>query len=238
MGLLDRKSVKIVWAPLIVGVAVSLLVLLIVAVLHRGDRPLPDPHAVPTSELLRPETHLKERIYGDLDGVKPDEIVVWSESDRPEGLRPQPYVDIFSWSNGKWTRVADLTTRNGSTGKPVVPLAKNNGYLGAPLISYLEPIDFAKDRIPELVVGTLAGGATGGPLHISVLSLASGHLERLFDQSTIRAGELHTKGNEVTLVTGVYKPSDPGCCPSRIKTEVLGWREGEVQVLSTTYSRS
>jgi hypothetical protein len=228
---------RLIKHPLFVTVIGGLFVAGVVAFFSRDTGP-PDPHAVSDAELLRPETRVKTRLYGDLDGVKPDEIIVWSESIEAAQRRPQPYIDIFSWREDAWVRVLDATSSStSSTAQPLIDVEPSPSHFDRPIISYLSLVDFARDRIPEVVVGVLAGGASGGPLHVYILSLASGHVERLFDERTRVAGELKLRAHSITLETGAYGPNDPNCCPSRIVHKEIGWREGTVQVLRTRYSR-
>lgn len=100
-------------------------------------------------------------IYGEMNGVPPEEIVLHSRSTQPgeNGLAAQEYVDAFSWNPGsaEWVKVFDATTfedlPNGAE-----PVLVTDGGISQAVFGPFEMVDFAGDRTPELVFAVQSSG--------------------------------------------------------------------------------
>ncbi len=192
----------------------------------------PDASTVEIATLLRAGATAEAALYGDLNGVAPSEIVVLSSI--PAGdpnLPPVPYLDAFSWDPARadWVRVFEATSyQDPATGRG--PLLAATDATGQE-VPFLQVIDFAEDGAPELVVGVQSFGASSGPLDVWILSWLSEAFTTEFRRSTERGGQMAFGESTVTLETGVYRPGDPGCCPSAIETLVIGWDAGVERIV-------
>jgi hypothetical protein len=97
----------------------------------------------------------------------------------------------------------------------------------------VETVDFAPDGGRELVVSVLTAGATEGPLEVWVLALEDGSFRTEVYERTARGGDLAVDGDRLILEFGVYRPGDPGCCPSLREHLVIGFdpESGGIAVL-------
>jgi hypothetical protein len=192
---------------------------------------VPDPRQVPVGTLLRPAATPDAVLYGDLNGVSPEEIVVLSSAPGDNPDFSIPYLDAFAWNPGdeRWVKVLDATGYEDSrTGRGPI-LAATEGVSQA--IPFLQLIDFARDEVPELVIGVQTFGASLGPLELWVLSWPGEAFSTEFTRSTQRGGHVSFESNRITLEAGLYAPSDPGCCPSQIETVVIGWDPQQEQIV-------
>jgi hypothetical protein len=201
------------------------------------DTSVPDATTVEVATLLRRDTSADAVLYGDLNGVAPDEIVVLSSTPASDPQLPRvPYLDAFAWDPGpeEWIKVFDANSyQDAATGRgPVLAATDATGQA----VPFLQIIDFAEDGAPELVVGVQSFGASSGPLDVWILSWLSETFTTEFLRSTERGGQMAFGESTVTLETGVYRPGDPGCCPSAIETLVIGWdpTPGRIVVLERT----
>jgi hypothetical protein len=193
---------------------------------------VPDATTVEVATLLRPGATAEAALYGDLNRVAPSEIVVLSSipSGDPE-LPPVPYLDAFSWdpAPAEWVKVFDATSyQDASTGRGPLLAATD---VVSQEVPFLQIIDFAEDGAPELVVGVQSYGASAGPLDVWILSWLSEAFATEFLRSTERGGQMAFRESTVTLETGVYRPGDPGCCPSAIETLLIGWDAGSERIV-------
>jgi hypothetical protein len=185
---------------------------------------VPDPKLVPVGTLLRQDATPEAVLYGELNGVAPEEIVVLSSTPAQDPtLPPSPYLDAFAWDPAEeaWVQAFDASTYEDPATRPG-PILAAPGTIGQ-TVPFLQLIDFAEDRTPELAVGVQSYGAALGPLDLWILSWPSEAFAVEFARSTQRGGQLSFAGRKVTLEAGLYAPDDPGCCPSRIETVVVGW---------------
>ena len=185
---------------------------------------VPDPKLVPVGTLLREGATPDAVLYGELNGVAPEEIVVQSSIPAQDPtLPPPPYLEAFAWDPAEdtWLRVFDASTYEDPAIRPgtILAAAETIGQS----VPFLQLIDFAEDGTPELAVGVQSYGAALGPLDLWILSWPSEAFAVEFTRSTHRGGQLSFAGRRVTLEAGLYAPDDPGCCPSRIETVVVGW---------------
>jgi len=101
-------------------------------------------------------------------------------------------------------------------------------------VQSLELVDFAGDGRPEIVAGIANAGATAGPLELWILSMGDGGLltTELYE-ATARGGEVEVVGDRLRFEFAVYRKGDPGCCPSLVATQTIGWEPetGGVEVL-------
>ncbi|MEX2458301.1 MAG: hypothetical protein WD770_04895 [Actinomycetota bacterium] len=198
---------------------------------------VPDPKLVPVGTLLREGATPDTVLYGDLNGVAPEEIVVLSTTPAQDpSLPPRPFLDAFAWdpAEGAWVKVFDASAYEDPAIRPG-PILAAAGTIGQSVL-VLELVDFVDDGTPELVVGVQSYGAALGPLDLWVLSWPSEAFAVEFTRSTQRGGQVSVEPRRVTLEAGLYAPDDPGCCPSRIETVVIGWdpESGRIVVLERT----
>ena len=166
-----------------------------------------------------------------------------SRTPGPFGL-PQAALEVFAHRGGTWRRVLDGAA-------PAPPGAEGAGptIVGPPgsdvaigqRVDVLEVVDFRADGTPEIVVGVANAGASGGPLEVWVIAyLGEEGFRTEFYETTSRGGELEVEGRTLTLEFGVYRRRDPGCCPSRIERQTIGFDEGagEITVLSRERERA
>lgn len=203
----------------------------------------PNAKSVETSQFLRPGTSKVAVIYGDMNGVAPEEIVLHSRSNQPgaNGLAAQEYVDAYSWDPGSkaWVKVFDATTfedlPNGGT-----RVLETDGGVSQALLGPFEMVDFAGDKTPELVFAVQSSGATAGPLNVWVFSWLSEAFTAEFTAGTERGGTL-TLNPDRTLALDApeYGPNDPGCCPSGRSIKTIGYDQAgkEIKVLKTVQAQ-
>lgn len=177
----------------------------------------------------------------DLDGDGVAEIAVASVSEAVDELGlAAPALEVFDVRNDRWVRVFDAGAgAPPGSGVPPVMLVPPDGSFVSQSVDTLETVDFAGDGSPELVAGILNFGATAGPLEVWVLTVgAAGGLATEFYEASARDGGLEVRGDRLRFEFGVYRKRDPGCCPSRIAVQTIGWnaRSGRVEVLDETRS--
>jgi hypothetical protein len=197
----------------------------------------PDPRLVPVETLLDEGAAPDAVLYGEMNGVEPEEIVVLSSTppSSPE-LPTTPHLGAFAWDPGRaaWVEVFDAAAyENPSSGRgPVLAASDAVGQE----VSVLQLIDFAGDGTFELIAGVQTYGASAGPLELWVFSWLSEAFTTEFFHRTERGGQVSFGDASITLETGVYRPGDPGCCPSAFETLLVGWdpAEGRIVVLERT----
>jgi hypothetical protein len=182
--------------------------------------------------------------YSDLDGDGLEEVVISSVSKTPNefGL-PTPYLEVFAYRDDGWGRVFDATGHAPpGRGAPEHMLERVETDLAvAQSVQVLELVDFAGDGNPEIVVAIASAGATAGPLELWVVSMRSdGSLATEFYQSTARGGLLDVIGDTLRFEFRVYLRRDPGCCPSLIETQTIGFdpSTGRIEALERTRERT
>jgi hypothetical protein len=199
----------------------------------------PDAKSVDTAQFLRSGTSKVAVVYGDMNGVAPEEIVLHSRSNQPgaNGLAAQEYVDAYSWDPGTkaWVKVFDATTfedlPNGG-----MKVLETDGGVSQALFGPSEMVDFAGDKTPELVFAVQSSGATAGPLNVWVFSWLSEAFTAEFTAGTERGGTLTLNPDRtLTLDAPEYGPNDPGCCPSGRSIKTIGYDPAgkEIKVLKT-----
>ena len=144
---------------------------------------------------------------------------------------------MFTQRNGDWRRVLDGTAAAppGGEGAPAAILDPSGGeFAVGQRLDVVELVDFRSDGTPELVVAVANAGASGGPLQVWILSLGEAGFRTDYYTETARGGRLEVEGDEVTLELGVYRPRDPGCCPSRVERRTIGFdpATGEIGVVA------
>jgi hypothetical protein len=203
--------------------------------------PVPDARAVSVESLLRPDTVPVETLYGDLDGDGIEEIVLQAVSREPAPgtLVPQPFLDVFALRDGEVVNVLDATGPAPPGADRSEPMIQTGDLAGAQQVDFLEVVAFREGEPPSLVAGVLVLGATAGPLSVWVVSMEDGGFVTEFFQATTRGGLLSVDARTLLLTTGRYRPTDPGCCPSRIEHQRIGAdpATGEIGVLSRRLER-
>lgn len=199
--------------------------------------------SVDTAPFLRSGTEKVAVIYGDMNGVAPEEIVLHSRSTQPgkNGLGAQEFVDAFAWNPGQaeWVKVFDATTFEDlpSGGGPVLV---TDGSISQAVFGPFEMVDFAGDQSPELVVAVQSSGATAGPLDVWVFSWLSEGFTAEFKASTERGGTLAVNADRtLALDAPEYGPNDPGCCPSGRSIKTIGYdpADSKIKVLKTVQAQ-
>jgi hypothetical protein len=197
---------------------------------RRGSPPAPPPE-----RLVRPGTTVVGAVVEDLDGDGIHEVAIASVSvDVGELGIATPYLEVFDVRDGRWTRVFDATgSAPPGAGAPPHMLASGEGFVGQS-VQVLEAVDFAADGRPELVVGIANFGASAGPLELWIVSVGDGGLVTALYRASARGGDVAVEGDRLRFEYGVYRRNDPGCCPSRIAVETIGWDpvDGAIEVLS------
>jgi hypothetical protein len=186
---------------------------------RRGSPPAPPPE-----RLLRPGAALVEAVTGDLDGDDVEEVAVSSVSTEVDDLGiATPYLEVFDVRAGRWMRVFDATaSAPPGAGAPAHMLAPEDGFVGQS-VQILEAVDFVADDSPELVVGIANFGASAGPVELWIVSMGDGGLATELYRASARGGEVDVEGDRLRFEYGVYRRNDPGCCPSRLAVETIGW---------------
>jgi hypothetical protein len=189
--------------------------------------PPPNARSVDVAQFLRPGTSTVAVVYGDMNGVAPEEIVVHSRSNEPGPgeVSPQEYVDAYSWNPAAnaWAKVFDATTYAdlpNAGGRVLEPGEGFNQAIAEPFTM----VDFAADGTPELVITVANSGASAGPVAVWVFSWQSESFTTEFTEATERGGSVTLNPDRtLTLEAGEYAPNDPGCCPSGIRTVTIGY---------------
>jgi hypothetical protein len=164
---------------------------------------------------------------GNIDRDAPREAVVASVSSTPgaSGI-PPPHLEAFDPRSGGWRRVLDGggPAPPGPPGTPERILRGDGGFV-AQSIPVVELVDFEGDGAREIVVAVASAGATSGPVELWIMS-ADGDFRTKFYEATERGGEVTVDGGRLTFEFPVYRRGDPGCCPSRLETQTIGFDPG------------
>jgi hypothetical protein len=200
--------------------AMTVVALSVLAWGCRGTAPPPPP-----SDLVREGARPTAVRTGNIDGDVEKEAVVASVSAASgETGIPRPYLEVFDLQDGEWRRVFDAhgPAPPGSRGAPPRMLEEGEGFV-AQSVHLVELVDFEGDRMAEIVVGLASAGATAGPLELWILTAGShGGLRTDFYEGTERGGQVIVEGDRLRFEFPVYRPGDPGCCPSRFETQTIG----------------
>jgi hypothetical protein len=222
---------------ILVAVAAGLLVFW----LSQGEEH-PPPTRPGAESLVRQGAEPVAIRYGDLDGDGVEEVVLSSASRQPDDLGlPTPYLEVFDYRRGEWRRIFDATgdapQGEGVPGRMLEPAGA--GF--AQSVHVLDLVDFAGDGSPQIVAAIASAGATAGPLELWVVSVrADGAFITEFYESSSRGGRLDVLGDTLRFEFGVYRKRDPGCCPSLIETQTIGFAplSGRIEVLERTRART
>lgn len=193
---------------------------------------LPNAKDVDISTLLRDGTSREKVAYLDMDGTRPEEIVIVSAEHRGD-VFSQRYLDIFNWHDGQWEPIMDATRYRPPGQKETVLPFGDPGSFGGRDVAFLKGIDFYGDGREELAVGIATYGATSGPLETLVFSKVDRRVRTDFTDRTDRGGTLTGKGDTLVLERGEYLPSDAMCCPSFMLRTVIGAVGGELRFIDT-----
>ncbi|HEX2148973.1 MAG TPA: hypothetical protein VHI31_02190 [Actinomycetota bacterium] len=199
----------------------------------------PNARSVDVAQFLRPGTSRVAVVYGEMNGVAPEEIVVHSRSNQPGpgGVSPQEYVDAYSWNPGTaaWTKVFDAATYADMPNAGGRVLEPGEGFSQA-IVEPFTMVDFAADGTSELVLTVANSGASAGAVAVWVFSWQSESFTTEFTEATERGGAVTLNPDRtLTLEAGEYAPNDPGCCPSGIRTVTIGYNRNtrRIGVLKT-----
>jgi hypothetical protein len=200
--------------------AMTAVALSVLAWSCRGTAPPPPP-----TGLVREGARPTAVRTGNIDGDVEKEAVVASVSPASgETGIPRPYLEVFDLQDGEWRRVFDAhgPAPRGHRLAPPRMLEEGEGFV-AQSVHLVELVDFAGDRMAEIVVGISSAGATAGPLELWILT-AGGHggLRTDFYEGTERGGRVTVEGDRLRFEFPVYRAGDPGCCPSRFETQTIG----------------
>ena len=195
-----------------------------------NDVPSPPPAEQLVREGARPVTVRK----GDLDGDGVREMAVASVSAETNtfGL-PTPYLEVFAYRDGEWRRIFDASGHAppGEGTPPAMLEEADAGFAVGQSVEVMEIVDLAHDGAAEIVVAVSNVGATSGPLELWIVELAaSGGLETVFYERTERGGRVAVSGDRVVMEFGVYRKGDPGCCPSSIEVQTIGFDPGTATI--------
>lgn len=195
----------------------------------------------PVGSLLRPDTVVTIARTADLDGDGVEEVVVASRSTRFAHFQlPAQYLDVFARRGDSWRRILDGTLEAPpGVGAPDRMLDTPGPDFVSRLVDSVRVVDLADDRAPEVAVGILTAGAGVGPLELWILSMSAGDLRTEYFVRTTRGGEVTLEGDRLVLEFPVYRPQDPGCCPSRIERQVIGYDQatGSIGLLDRSRRR-
>jgi hypothetical protein len=81
-------------------------------------------------------------------------------------------------------------------------------------------VDLTGDGVEEAVVPVESGG-TMGDIGVAIYRLDAGTPSLALFRRL--AGRVEVRGTEVVISEGVPAPTDPACCPSRVRETTLGW---------------
>jgi hypothetical protein len=176
--------------------------------------------------LVRPGTRPTVVRTGNIDSDPAREVVVASVSEPAGGTGiPAPYLEVFDHRGGRWRRVFDAhaSAPPGPPGTPPRMLEGDEGFV-AQSVHLVELVDFRGDRGAEIVVAIASSGATAGPVELWILAATNAPgLRTEFYEGTARGGEVTLEGDRIRFAFPVYRPDDPGCCPSRLETQSIGY---------------
>lgn len=221
------------------GRTAALVAMTVVAGCAGESRPAPPDPAT----LVRQGAHPLLIRSGDLDGDGIPEVALASASDAPNefGL-PTPYLEVFAYRGGAWRRLFDATGNAppgaGAPGQVLVPAEQ--GFAVGQSVHVLELVDFRGDGTPEIVAGVANAGATVGPVELWVIAMRpDGSLVTEFYEGSDRGGEIEVLEGRLRFEFPVYRRRDPGCCPSRLARETIGWNAatGRIEVLERRVER-
>lgn len=94
--------------------------------------------------------------------------------------------------------------------------------------------DLTGDRVDDAVVIVESGG-TAGDLGAAVFSAVAGQPKLL--GYIDRAGKVEVRlsgpvAGVIAVTQGSYAPSDPQCCPSKLREQILQWKDGKFEVIT------
>jgi hypothetical protein len=92
--------------------------------------------------------------------------------------------------------------------------------------------DLTGDGRPEAVVPLSAGGASGVGAYF-VYAVLDGRIRDILPVNDTDRAVLAIERRGLVEVTPVYRPRDPRCCPSAVRTTVLRWDGQQMTVLSS-----
>ncbi len=187
------------------------------------------------ASLVQPGTTPLVTRRADLDGDGQVEVAVSSVAHGQEGgVIPLHRLEVFDHRDGHWVLVLDAS-REAPPGAEAVPetiLVPPGPGAPGQIVEVLEVVDFAGDDVPELVAGVLTVGATAGPLEVWVISMDDDAFRTEFYEKTERGGRVIVDDRALVLEFGVYRPGDPGCCPSELARERIRWDEGAGRIVA------
>jgi hypothetical protein len=194
------------------------------SVLAWGCRAVPPPPA--PSDLVREGARPTAVRSGNIDRDPENEAVVASVSPAAgEAGIPHPFLEVFDLQDGDWRRMFDARgpAPPGPGGAPPRMLEEGEGFV-AQSVQLVELVDFEGEQMAEIVVAIASAGATAGPLELWIMTAEGpGGLRTDFYEGTERGGRLTVEGDRLRFEFPVYRPGDPGCCPSRVETQTIGY---------------
>jgi hypothetical protein len=148
-------------------------------------------------------------LFADMNGIGPEEVVVIAARTSPGAFEiAQPYVDIYSYSEGDWQRVFDSSTfvQPGEM-DPLIPESE----VGAEnqFMAFRKLVDLDGDGAKELVLAKEWFGASGGPLSLWIVQLDGRETQVPFSEETTRGGTVDVVDDKIILKTGSYLNGDP-----------------------------
>lgn len=223
------------WGPMrwLVGAALGMALGIGVALLIDRGGDASSVRPPPVRSLLRPDSLVTFVRKADLDADGVLEVVVASRSKLFTHFEfPAQYLDVYAHRDGSWRRVFDATRQTPAGVGDV------DGMLDMPavdrisrLVDSLHVVDLDGDGASEVVAGVLTVGAGPGPLELWVASMErEGGLRADYYARTTRGGEVAVEDGRVLFEFPVYRPNDPGCCPSSVERRVIGFDDGTGQV--------
>jgi hypothetical protein len=201
-----------------------------------GSGPSRTPSPPPAEDLVGEGARPVIVRSADLDGDGVAEVAIAAVSAAVDELGlAAPSLQVFDVRDGRWVTVFDATAgAPPGAGAPPDMLAPVDQGFVSQSVDTLEVVDFARDGRPELVAGILNFGATAGPLELWVVSLETdGSASAEFYEASARDGSVEVRDDRLRFEFGVYRDDDPGCCPSRIAVQTIGWdpESSRVEVL-------